>query len=188
MQHQPLHLNGRSHVKMRISDEYRKLNLELHQSNPKYGTSARKWVRPIANLIRHSGARTILDYGCGKGVLAASLPQFVIQEYDPAIPGKDREPDPADLVVCIDVLEHIEPVFLGAVLDHISRLILMKAFLNVSIRPAIKTLSDGRNAHLIVEPASWWKDQLCTYFEIEDWNASRPYSISALVTALPGRR
>jgi hypothetical protein len=32
--------------------------------------------------------------------------------------------------------------------------------------PAAKILSDGRNAHLIQEPSSWWLPKLTKYFEI----------------------
>ena len=32
--------------------------------------------------------------------------------------------------------------------------------------PAAKVLSDGRNAHLIQKPSSWWLKKLTDYFEI----------------------
>jgi len=32
--------------------------------------------------------------------------------------------------------------------------------------PAGKVLSDGRNAHLIQKPLSWWLPKLCERFEI----------------------
>jgi hypothetical protein len=30
----------------------------------------------------------------------------------------------------------------------------------IAVRPSNKTLSDGRNAHLILEPSDWWLRQL----------------------------
>jgi hypothetical protein len=32
--------------------------------------------------------------------------------------------------------------------------------------PAKRILKDGRNAHLILEDASWWISKLCNYFNI----------------------
>ena len=154
---------------MRISEEYRKANRLLHKSNPKYGTSGAKWAKKVARLIARTGAETVLDYGCGKGLLAAGLPDANSREYDPAVPGKDAEPEPADLVVCTDVLEHIEPDCLDAVLDHLRQVTRKHAFVNISTRAAVKFLEDGRNAHLIIQPPGWWKTRIEKYFEIKQW-------------------
>jgi len=32
--------------------------------------------------------------------------------------------------------------------------------------PAAKVLSDGRNAHLIQKPSSWWLEKFIKYFDI----------------------
>jgi hypothetical protein len=39
-------------------------------------------------------------------------------------------------------------------------------FFSVHMGPAAKILTDGRNAHLIQRPTSWWLPVLCEYFEI----------------------
>jgi len=39
-------------------------------------------------------------------------------------------------------------------------------FFTIHTGPAVKHLSDGKNAHLIQRPASWWLPQLCEHFEI----------------------
>lgn len=144
-----------------ISETYRKLNRELHDQRPDYGTTARNYVQKIANLVEAAGDdATILDYGCGKGLLKQFLPHLNVFEYDPAIPGKDGEPSPADFLVSIDVLEHIEPDCLTDVLEHMRRKAKGVVFLTVATRPAKKTLPDGRNAHLIVETIDWWLPRL----------------------------
>ena len=86
--------------------------------------------------------------------------------YDPAFPdyGEARS---ADLLCCIDVLEHIEPPFLDNVLDDLARLTVKVGMFSVHTGPAMKILSDGRNAHLIQQPSSWWLPRLCQRFEIE---------------------
>lgn len=141
---------------MLISDEYRRLNAKLHEGGH-YGISGAKWAQHVHRLAIQIEAASILDYGCGQGTLAKALsgPYSVI-EYDPAIAGKETKPFHADLVVCGDVLEHIEPDCLFAVLDDLHSIARHAVFLVVATRPAKKFLADGRNAHLIVEPAVWW--------------------------------
>ncbi len=73
---------------------------------------------------------------------------------------------PADLVCCIDVLEHIEPLYLDAVLADLRRITVNVGMFTIHTGPAMKTLTDGRNAHLIQKPSSWWLPKLCERFEI----------------------
>jgi hypothetical protein len=96
----------------------------------------------------------------------ALAPDLDVTEYDPAMPGKDSEPSPAHLVVCIDVMEHIEPDCLHYVLTHIQLLGLGGTFFIVDTVLAQKTLADGRNAHLIVEDLPWWHEKLGGYFDV----------------------
>jgi FkbM family methyltransferase len=148
-----------------ISDEYLKLNRELHESNPNYGVSGEKRVDIVLKLSESLNTKNILDYGCGKGMLAKKLP-FPIWEYDPAIPGKDTPPKPADLVICTDVLEHIEPDLLDNVIADLARCTKECAYVVVHTKAALKTLADGRNAHLIQEGATWWEKRLSAWFDV----------------------
>jgi 2-polyprenyl-3-methyl-5-hydroxy-6-metoxy-1,4-benzoquinol methylase len=164
-----------------ISEQYRRLNAELHERGD-YGVSGHKWAMPVNGLALQCEAATVLDYGCGRGTLKQKLDRLVfsgfggerpcpyrVLEYDPAIPGKDAAPEPADLVVCGDVLEHIEPACLGDVLDHLAALTKKAAFLVIATRPAKKVLSDGRNAHLIVEGPEWWLCKLIDHWRPESF-------------------
>lgn len=150
-----------------ISEEYAKLNSALHETNPAYGTSSGKWVAHVRALIQAFGCRSALDYGAGKGLLAREIP--MIRNYDPAVDEWSGEPEPADLVVCTDVLEHVEPEYLDEVLDHLAELAQKIVFLTVATRPAQKVLADGRNAHLIVEPAEWWMPKLMSRFRVREF-------------------
>ena len=51
-------------------------------------------------------------------------------------------------MICTDVLEHIEPDCLQAVLGHLRQVSREYTFVNISTRAAVKSLHDGRNAHL----------------------------------------
>lgn len=156
---------------MLITDEYRKLNEKLHETNKGYGTSGHKWAQQIAGLAKMVGTTDILDYGCGKSTLAQNLP-FSINQYDPAIAKYSMAPEPADIVVCTDVLEHIEPECIVEVLRDICRLSKQMTFLCIANRPAKKTLEDGRNAHLIQENDIWWLGHILPLFHLLQFNSS----------------
>lgn len=150
---------------MLITEEYKNLNQKLHETNKSYGTSGHKWANPIIGLCEMIKSKDVLDYGCGKSTLAQNLP-FEIKQYDPAIPKYSESPEPAHIVVCTDVLEHIEPECLDDVLADIRRLTKSICFLGIANRPAVKVLEDGRNAHLIQEDESWWLNKLFPLFHI----------------------
>lgn len=154
-----------------ISPAYLDEQVLLHRCGY-YGAYSDKWAPFVADLVRTIGARSVLDYGCGQGRLLVELAALLssevsVQGYDPAVTAFTAEPDPADLVVCTDVLEHVEPAHLKAVCGHLARLTRHALFTVIATRPATKWLSDGRNAHLIVKPASWWYLQL----ESHGWRA-----------------
>ena len=135
-----------------ISDAYQKLNYNLHKVNWDYGINLLDWCPIILDLCRSANATTVLDYGCGKGYLKPKLLALAtnldVQEYDPAIFGKTKLPRSTEIVCCLDVMEHIEPEYLDAVLKHIASLTICACLMRVALIPTAKTLDDGRNAHL----------------------------------------
>lgn len=152
-----------------MSAEYRTLNRTLHAVRADYGAGGGREAANVVKLARQNGYRVILDYGCGKGTLKQAVaelaPELTILEFDPAIEGKDTLPtQPTDCVVAFDVMEHIEPEYLDHVLDAIRLLQPRSVMFVIATRPAKKTLPDGRNAHLIVQPISWWLERLAPRF------------------------
>lgn len=142
---------------MLISPEYLAEQKALH-ARGNYGTASLKFGQLVSNIIRKTGAQTLLDYGCGsmqnlRKVLSEPIDY---RGYEPAVPEYAATPEGADLVVCIDVLEHIEPNCLDDVLADLRRCTEAFGFFTVHTGPAMKTLSDGRNAHLIQQPLEWW--------------------------------
>lgn len=153
-----------------ISATYIELNRQLHQTKRTYGCSGHFHKDKVIELVNVLGTHDVLDYGCGKGTLGNAMP-FDIREYDPAVDNKEAPPDPADIVVCTDVLEHIEPDQLDAVLEHLVQLTKRAGFFTIATRKAKKKLADGRNAHLIVESPAWWRERLEGRFTIASFKA-----------------
>jgi hypothetical protein len=149
-----------------ISDEYRALNEQLHRDRPDYGIRGGAHAQFVKLAAEKIKAESVLDYGCGKGELAKALP-FPIWEYDPAIPEKSASPRPADLVVCTDVLEHIEPEMIGAVLADLARVTRVVGYFTIHTGPAQKVLSDGRNAHVLQRDKAWWEKMLRQFFLVD---------------------
>lgn len=151
-----------------ISPEYCKTIKNVHKKF-NWGADGHKHSKKIAKFAKKIGAKTILDYGCGKGTLKTKLskvcPELKVFEYDPGIIGKDSLPKEADLVVCTDVLEHIEPYMIVNVLKHIRSLSLKGTYFVISCRAANMVLSDGRNAHLIIKNPEWWIKKIERFFD-----------------------
>jgi len=148
-----------------ITEEYREQNRELH-ANPNYGVSGAKWATLVGEIYVAHDCASVLDYGCGKQTLGQAAPHLMIRGYDPCIEGLDDLPDPADLVVCGDVMEHVEEEHVDAVLDHIQTLARKVAMFVIATRPAKKTLPDGRNAHITLHDTNWWLDKLMQRWSI----------------------
>lgn len=148
-----------------ISDEMRRLNAELHHTNLQYGVGGGKHTDVVKSICEQLGTTSVLDYGAGKQYLAKALP-FPIWSYDPAVPEISELPRPADLVVCTDVLEHVEPERLKYVLNHIRGVMLQCGYFVVHNGPARKTYANGQNTHLIQQSPQWWEQQLTQFFEI----------------------
>lgn len=158
---------------MLISKEYLSMQRLMHQNKKNYGVSGKYHAGEVREFMKPG--ESILDYGCGQRTLEAAL-GFKINNYDPCIPGLDAPPEPADFVVCTDVLEHIEPECVDAVLDDIRRLTKRIALLSIHLTPALKHLPDGRNAHLIIEDEYWWEKKIKERFDIEKVAISSPES------------
>jgi len=165
---------------MLITPGYKAGNQIIHERQPMWGSSAPRWLPDVEAWAKHLGAADILDYGCGKGHLAmrVSLP---CREYDPGIPGKDGPPEPADMVACLDVLEHVEPECLNDVLADIERLSKKGALLAIALYPSGTIMPDGRNSHLIVEEPEWWLVKIAA-----QWKA--PMIMEATHVARPSRK
>jgi hypothetical protein len=140
----------------------------FHSTDASYGATGHKtlpWILPHLAGLRPS---SLIDYGCGKGILGPLLGQRLgvteVGRYDPAVPAFSVRPARRfDVLVNVDVLEHIpedelDPVLadMAAIADH--------AVLVIDTAPARTLLSDGRNAHVTLHDADWWQAKLAPHF------------------------
>ena len=158
---------------MLITEEYKEEQRKLHIDRPDYGVASVSFAPMVTAIINKMQFSEILDYGCGKGRLGESINpdhRMKIWQYDPGIEGVDEEPEPCEFVTCIDVLEHIEPELIDNVLDDLKRVVIDMGYFTIHCGPAVKVLSDGRNAHLIQESYQWWLPKLWERFNIKSFS------------------
>jgi hypothetical protein len=139
------------------------------------GRSLPRQAQRIKAMIARSSARTLLDYGSGKGTqyLPAKIPENGVprwnsmQEYwgvesircyDPGHPPFSALPEGVfDGVVCTDVLEHCPEQDLHWIVGELFRFARSFVFANVACYPAVKTLPNGENAHCTIRPVEFWR-------------------------------
>jgi len=157
-----------------LLDQYHRMHRE---GNPAKGVSATamfdgmslpRQVHRIKALIDKTGARTILDYGSGKGAQyeANRIQRYwgvsAIRCYDPGHEPFTALPEGKfDGVVCTDVLEHCPEEDLGWIVEELFALAQRFVFANVACFPALKTLPNGENAHCTVRTVAYW----CALFD-----------------------
>lgn len=138
---------------------------EIHREKV-YGQTSRLFIPEIMACLLDLRPQRVLEYGCGQSFLGESVADFPAQwfRYDPAIPQHAEPPSGSfDLVICIDVMEHIPEADVPDVIHHI-RTLSRRAFFNIATRPARQVLPNGDNAHCTVWPAERWEQVLCDLF------------------------
>ena len=162
-----------------ISTAQRSLNAALHEADNKFGNRddgaglATNLHEALTRMNELGICRSVLDYGTGKGALVrklrANMPKKVtVEGYDPAITEFSTKPTkPSDVLLCLDVLEHIEMKSIDAVLRDIHALTNQFCYLVIDLQPAVKKLADGRNAHILLAPPEWWIGRVAQLFDCQ---------------------
>lgn len=133
------------------------------------GMTVLNYVKSIKALAHSVGARTMLDFGCGRGdayrsptklhhQLGMRRPEVTL--YDPAFNVNSSLPKGTyDLVVCSDVLEHIPEAEVDEFVIRLFAYARRAVWASVCCRPAKKFFPDGvTNLHVTVKPHQWWHD------------------------------
>ena len=160
--------------------DYAKEYSYLHQQFPKFfaGWTLKRYVDDVANACKAYDARTLLDYGSGKGyqyLVRRSHDKWNACEhcgrgvlptlYDVGVRQLQERPTGTfDGVISTDMLEHIEEADVPRILDDLVGFANKFLVLGISCKPEqpqdTKRLSDGRGVHVTVKPPKWWSAQI----------------------------
>jgi hypothetical protein len=154
--------------------DYGAIYSQMHRKRKHFtGRSIFSGLPLIVELVKQTQPRRILDYGCGKGI---QYSEHCVHDgwgglmpvlYDVGVKEFAQKPTGAfDGLICTDVMEHIDPPDVNAILSDIFSYLPPRddggesfAFFWISCRPAKrKTLPDGRGVHLTVRHGDWWDE------------------------------
>lgn len=157
---------------------------EIHKGKSFTGKFLRPHAIYIKSIIDRLGCKSILDYGCGKGLqyewvipsTGQTIEQFwgvSVTKYDPAYPPFAGEPNGRfDLVICTNVLGAIPVADLSWVIDRLYVLAGKALYVSERLGEARKQLGDNA-----LRPSDWtdddWKDALTRRAEVETTLATR---------------
>lgn len=165
------------HMKGSIGDAMLDQNKRLHEENKNFGSrsdaggTARNLASALEKMFKAGICTSMLDYGTGKGALVNELRlklgnRVKVDGYDPAVEGFDMHPKKEyDIVTCFDVLEHIDEREVDKIIEEIFYLAKNFCYIVIDLQPAVKTLADGRNAHILLAPKDWWIQRFAQKFE-----------------------
>ena len=164
-----------------------KLYQQVHESGLEKGADAYQvfgggsllqHISIVKKLARHADAKSVLDYGSGKGLLYGetnlqlpdgtvipSVKEFwgmeSIQLYDPGVEEFAARPSSSfDGVISTDVLEHIPEEDIDWVLAECFGFAQRFLYMNIASYPAKKILPNGWNAHVTIRPPGWWRERI----------------------------
>ena len=155
--------------KERLAEEYK----WIHKiSTTMSGRTTVKNKDRIKTVIDKINPISVLDYGCGKGWQYTrneihkewNIPMPTL--YDPYVEEYSKLPTYSskyfDMVLCVDVMEHILPEQVDEVLHQIFFLGNFVYF-HIDTKPAIKEFSCGTNFHISLHDKDWWINKLNEY-------------------------
>jgi len=165
---------------LQLVDLYRDLHtdgdttLGMAAENTFNGKSLLQHVGVIGQLCRHFGAKTLLDYGSGKGQQYGPIPvrpgdgrEFPdipsfwgvqVTCFDPGHEPFSVLPDgPFDAVISTDVLEHCPEEDLEWIVGEMFARAGKFLYANAAFYLASKILPNGENAHITLQPLPWWQ-------------------------------
>jgi hypothetical protein len=155
------------------SDPWLRRHQETHTQHAVFGTHAHPYlldvVTRLATAIGATGDErpSLLDYGCGKGVFlramaATGLFRFV-RGFDPAIAAfKARPAQSYDMVICLDVLDQLEPEFVEPLIRDVAQFAGQVALFDVI------TVQTPELAHLNPRSPAAWQEIICRHMPVTE--------------------
>lgn len=141
----------------------------LHEKGFFKGFFCLKYKEEIKLLINKTNSKTILDYGCGKGLQyhEKRIDKFwniKVKCYDKYFPAHNCLPEESfDGVICVEVLEHVPEEEVDLVLREIFERASNFVFLSIATKPAKKLFSDGSNVHVLLKDEQWWNEKVNSF-------------------------
>ena len=132
-----------------------------------YGTGGRHYPYILPHILALR-PDSLVDYGAGRSDIALRLARKAkirrAARFDPAVPAVAQKPeDDFDLLISLDVLEHIPREEMDAVLAEMASM--ARHVLHViDTKPAKAILSDGRNAHVSIHTEAEWHALLARHW------------------------
>ena len=144
-----------------------------HGAYRKFSPGEQEHARAVTQMGMRQG-NSVIDFGCGEGKSVKffdgmGMPAYGI-EFAPNAPSEKGivvleaclwdvpEMPPVDFGFCCDVMEHIPPEKVDAVLETIRRMTLKRTYFRIS------TVADrfgpdliGKQLHLVVANLAWWE-------------------------------
>jgi len=152
---------------MALSEEYKK-ELEILHDRKTFG-KGKTVPLSVKKLLSSGNISSMLDFGAGQGKTSAGIkerfPDIELYTYDP-VTFPIELPEKVDFIYSSDVLEHVEPDLIDETLQDLCNRASKYQYHLIACHPAKKALSDGRNAHLIIENPEWWKNKI---EKLEGW-------------------
>jgi hypothetical protein len=147
------------------------------------GYGSYQYIDQLSSIVTKYDCRTMLDYGCGKGLQYSEKNNFAnligISEYalhDPAYkPYAVLPPGTWDLVICLDVLPFIDEFYIDEVVD------LMLSRCNKMCVVALQDISiiNRKKPFVCIKDQAWWQEKL-SHKKIQlIWNSNnKPFDYS----------
>ena len=154
----------------------------IDRDNSFNGISTIPYAPIIKKIIDKNDLHSLLDYGCGKAEFYYN--NFVLDnlEYPPFKkfwdinidlydPGYEKYNNldtkkKYDIVICIDVLEHIPAEDIDYIFNKLSNLSKKYIFLNGGCYRAAALLPNGKNAHINIQTPEWWYKKILKIIKI----------------------
>lgn len=157
--------------------QYIQLCATMHADGHFSGIAVYRHQKALRGLVRKTGAKTLLDFGCGAGeqLRAANSESLYkklgifceswadalgvdrITGYDPACEAYAKYPKGSyDGVYASDVMEHLPAEDVGWIVEELFLFATKFVFATVALVPAKKNLPNGENAHITLKPREWW--------------------------------
>lgn len=153
-----------------ISENQKNAREAFYHSPFAYNNIITQFSPIVSELINNNKFSSVLEYGAHNTDLVTSLVldhEITLRCFDPAITQFTRRPEPAQMLVCIDFIEKVEPNFLENTLKDIASLTEQLALFVIQCGPAQNEYSDGRDINLIQDPLSLWLNRILDHFELD---------------------